>query len=391
MPERPLVLLDALLVDPEPTGVGRSILELVAALGARDRGLDFGVLATHPELFAEAAGRPGWRVIPCPGARGGVLRKSLFTQAALPRLAARSGAALLHSLQFVAPLRPGCPSVVTVHDLAYRLFPGTVEQPRRAYYGALVPATLRRAAAVVTNSEATAADVAREFPFTRGRITVTPFGTPSWVWRQPAASAPAGPEADAPYVFVGTLEPRKNLGRLLEAYRVFLDRQAAEAQPAPPLVLVGAPGWGDSQLRVPIRRLLQRGKLRLEGYCGPDRLWGIYRSARALLFPSLHEGFGFPILEAMAAGLPVVTADRGAMREVAGEAALLVDPEDTETIVAALARLEADAPLRAAMTAAGHARAREWSWERTAAATVEVYRRVIATGQGARVDEWGRK
>lgn len=377
MAERPLVLLDALLVQPEPTGVGRSILELTRALAARDRGFDFGLLTTHPEAFAPLEGVPGWRVLTCAGARGGTLRKALYTQFALPALATRLRAAVLHSLQFVAPLRLPCRSVVTVHDLAFQRFPGTVELPRRWYYEALVPATLRRAGRVVTNSQATAEDVAALFPSVGGRLRVTPFGTPSWVWEQPDRRREG--EAGGPFLFVGTLEPRKNLPRILEAFRRFRDRaEAAGGSPPPVLSLVGGRGWGDSPLREPIRALTARGALRLEGYCQPARLWELYGAARALLFPSLHEGFGFPILEAMAAGLPVLTADRGAMREVAGDAALLVDPDDIEAIADGLARLDRDAALRARLIARGRERAREWSWERTAAATVGVYEELLA-------------
>jgi hypothetical protein len=112
------VVLDALLVNRQPTGVGRAILELTTALAAEDRGLDFLVAATEPAMFDALARRPHWRVLACPAARGGTLRKAWFTQTGLPRLSREAGAVLLHSMNFVAPLRPGCRSVVTVCDLA---------------------------------------------------------------------------------------------------------------------------------------------------------------------------------------------------------------------------------------------------------------------------------
>ncbi len=383
VPERGCIVLDALLVRPGVTGVGRSILELTRALAAADRDLDFHLLCTHPEMFGFLAGVNGWTVHACPGARGGTLRKALHAQAVLPGLVRRLRGDLLHSLQFVAPLRLARPSVVTVHDLSYLRFSGTVEQPRRAYYRVCVPATLRRAARILTNSAATAADVKDAFPEVAGRVRVTRFGTPSWVWDRPARTGPVAP--DAPFLFVGTLEPRKNLERLLRAYRRFrsLREEEGQVRTAPRLVLAGGRGWLDSALRELIRPLHATGRLELAGYCDLDHLWELYVSARALLLPSLHEGFGFPILEAMAAGLPVMTADRGAMREVAGNAALLVDPESEPALVQGLQRLADDSELREQLATRGRARARALSWERTAAETVAVYGEVL-TADAAR-------
>lgn len=372
---RPRVVLDALLVRPQPTGVGRSILELTAALAVRDRGLDFDVLATHPRMFPHLEGRAGWRVVACPGAAGGTLRKALYTQAIMPAVLRRLRADLLHCLQFTGPLRAPCPLVVTVHDLGYLRFPGTVEEPRRSYYRLLVPRLLARAAAIVCNSRATADDVASRFPAVAPRVAVTPFGTPSWVWQKDATRPGAAP--DAPFLFVGTLEPRKNLEALLRAYADLRARRRAADRLVPPLVLVGGRGWKDSTLRSLITDLQQAGALTVHDYCGVDELWEHYRLARALLFPSLHEGFGFPILEAMAAGVPVLTSDRGAMAEVAGDAALLVDPEDHPALVAAMQRLIDDDDLCEDLARRGPARARPWTWERTADATVAVYEKVL--------------
>ena len=380
---RPLVVLDGLLVNERPTGVGRSILELVGALAARDRGFRFLVLATHPGMFAPVMDAPHWRVLDCPGARGGTMRKAWFTQGQLPRLCRREGADLLHSLQFVAPVRLSCPSVVTVHDLAYRDFPGTVEQPRRGYYQLLVPRTLRRAQAVVTNSQATAQDTLRHFPELAGRVQATPFGTPSWVWSQPDHGEPASDEKPF-FLFVGTLEPRKNLENLLRAYIRFLADQRALERPAgqvPGLRLIGGKGWRDSELLRVMDPLLESGDLEVLDYCGTADLWRSYRSARALLFPSLHEGFGFPILEAMAASLPVMTSGRGAMAEVAGGHALLVDPLDTAEMASAMDALAWDESLRQELVLAGPDHARRWSWEVTAEATCQVYRRVLGVAE----------
>ena len=376
MSERPLVVWDGLLVRSQPTGVGRSILELARAMSACDRGLEFAVLATHPEMFSFLAGLSHWQVWPCPPARGGVLRKALFTQITLPRLLKRRRAHLLHCLQFVVPWRCPCPVVTTVHDLGYLHYPHTVEQPRRFYYRLAVPRSLGKSARIVTNSAATAREVSETFPGIGSRVTATPFGTPSWVYRhQPQLQERP---LDAPFLFVGTLEPRKNVDGLLTAYELFLRdcRRQGGAEP-PDLVLVGGQGWRDSRLRGQIAALQRKGKLRLAGYCQTETLWDWYCSARALLFPSLHEGFGFPILEAMAAGLPVLTARRGAMQEVAGDAAVLVDPADPADIAAGLTMIHSQSDLRSRLVAAGQERIRVWNWDRTAAATVAVYEEIL--------------
>ena len=372
---RPLVVLDALLLRPNPTGVGRSILELTGALAAAARGCDFAVLCTCPDLLAHLEERPGWRLIPCPGAAGGTLRKAVWTQAVMPRLLRRLGADLLHCLQFAAPLRCPCPTVVTVHDLGYLRFPETVEEPRRSYYRWLVPRSLGRAAAIVCNSEATADDVRSRFPDCGARVRTTPFGMPTWVREQ----AHAGPDRapGAPFLFVGTLEPRKNLERLLLAYRAFMTEREGLGEATPRLVLVGGRGWKDSGLRGLLSSLTGSGQVTVLDYCGPEELWRQYGLARALLFPSLHEGFGFPILEAMAAGLPVLTSDRGAMAEVAGDAALMVDPTDLSALQDGMRRLADDATLCRVLAARGQERWPLWTWDRTARATVETYRLVL--------------
>jgi alpha-1,3-rhamnosyl/mannosyltransferase len=289
-------------------------------------------------------------------------------------------------MQFLVPLRCPCPQVATVHDMAWRLFPATIEEPRRSYYRWLVPRSLKHVDAVVANSNATAADTIDLFPETAAKIHVTPHGTPRWVLNRPRPSKTGELTAGRPYfLFVGTLEPRKNLYRLLAAYEAFLASETARTvsdDELPDLVFVGGRGWKEAKLRDRMADLQGQDRLHLRNYVSLDELWGLYCSALALVFPSLHEGFGLPILEAMAAGLPVLTADRSGCAEVAGEAALLVDPENTGEIASGLTRLAFDPGLREKLAAAGRDRRRNWSWSRTADLTVSVYHQVLATGTG---------
>lgn len=378
MTNAPHIVLDALLVGPHPTGVGRSILELTRALAERERSLTFTVLVTHPDPFDFLAGRSEWSVVPCRQAAGSTWRKALFTQFALPGLCRRLKADLLHSLQFIVPLRCPCRRVVTVHDLAWKSHAGILQTSRRLYYDALVPRSLAVADAVVTNSESTAREVRDFLPAHGDRVFVTPFGTPSWVWEM--KELPPAPNRERYFLFVGTLEPRKNLERLLLAFEQFHAECVGEGRDLaaiPGLKLAGARGWNDGPLRRRMRGLASRGLLEVLDYCPPPRLWELYSRSSGLVFPSLQEGFGFPILEAMAAGCPVLTSDRGAMREVAGEQAVFVEPEDLASLRRGLQVLAWDAEGNRTRRDAGRVRARMWDWSRTADATCEVYRRVL--------------
>lgn len=371
MSGRPVVVLEALAVRAQATGVAAGILELVAALAAVDRGCEFVVVAADRRPFAAVAGLPGWQVREV--AAGGPGGREWARQVLLPGLCRRLGAALVHGLQPVAPWAAPCPVLLTVHDMAWRTMPGVIAQPRRAWLQAAVPPSLRRARLLLANSEATATALAREFPALAGRVRAVPHGTPAW------ALAGVGEAIPAPgrpfFLFVGRLEPRKNLPRLLDAYERLLARTGGQA---PDLCLAGPPGWGLGPVRERLARPALAGRVRLAGWCSARELGALYATALALVFPSLDEGFGLPVVEAMACGLPVLTSDRGATAEVAGDDALLVDPGDTAALAEALARLAGDDALRRRLAAGGRRRAAAWTWARTADLTAACYREAMA-------------
>jgi O-antigen biosynthesis alpha-1,3-mannosyltransferase len=176
---------------------------------------------------------------------------------------------------------------------------------------------------------------------------------------------------------VGTLEPRKNLVVVLEAYRLLRQRV-----PVPPkLLIVGGQGWGDHALNSLIRKGELKGGVQLLGFVPDDQLFALYRSARMLLYPSLQEGFGLPVLEAMACGCPVITANTSSLPEVAGDAAILADPSDAPGLADAIHKLLTDDALARELSQKGLRRAAQFSWERCARQTVDVYRALLEGGR----------
>jgi glycosyltransferase involved in cell wall biosynthesis len=280
-----------------------------------------------------------------PGRLAAVVRDAGWYLGALPVLA--RDADVLHCPSYRAPLRSRTPVVVTVHDLAAFRHPETFNRWSRTYSRAIVPAVVRAARRVIAVSEFTKQELVALLRVPAEQVRVVPNGLDP-------PFAPDGPAAEGDYVLaVGTREPRKNLQRLAQA-AARLDVE---------LRVVGVRGWGRVELPSSVRLL---------GEVGDDDLAALYRGARCLAYPSLYEGFGLPVLEALACGCPVVTSAGGACAEVAGGAALLVDPLDVGSIAAGIE--SADGRFREA----GIARAGQFTWEAAAAATVEVYREAAA-------------
>ena len=258
--------------------------------------------------------------------------------------------------------------VVTIHDLFFMQAPDRTQAEIRRDYPQLTPAHARRADAIVTPSAYTGRLV-QAFGVPAERIHVCSLGAPRW---QTLGSGPNLPP-DGCVLFMGTLEPRKNVGLLLDAY----ERLTQRLSDVPELILAGgaspdAAPWLDRIHRAPLA-----GRVRHIGYVPHEEREACYARARVLVLPSLDEGFGLPVLEAMSAGIPVVVSNRGALPEVVGDAADLVDASDADGLAVALERLLTDREWAECRARAGLARAATFTWDRTAANLRAAYQTAV--------------
>jgi glycosyltransferase involved in cell wall biosynthesis len=300
-----------------------------------------------------------------------------WEQLVAPAMLARDGIDVVHAPVNVSPHFTSRPTVVTVHDLAFRLFPEQYPGLKRRYLDALTRRSVEQADQVIAVSENTRADLLRAYRVNPERVHVVPNGVdPSLrTIEDPTSLARFRERHHLPEQFIlalSTLQPRKNLITLLRAWA------RLDASSRVPLVVTGAPGWKVDPIFEEVRALGIADQVRFAGYAASDELAYWYSAATLFVYPSLYEGFGLPVLEAMACGTPVVSSNASSLPEVAGDAALLVDPRDVNGLAAAIDRLAHDPTLRADMTNRGFARARKFSWARTARETVKVYRLAAA-------------
>jgi glycosyltransferase involved in cell wall biosynthesis len=284
-------------------------------------------------------------------------------QAWLPWAAFRAKVDLLHTLAFPTPVLWRGRAAMTVHDATPWLHPDAISTGMRVYYGPLFPQAIARAAAVFTVSEASRDDLVRAANVQRALVHVTPNGVAPAFFEAVSAERPR-----APYLLaVGTLEPRKNLPTLFDAFRA-LRREGRDLE----LVLVGRQGWG-SLVQPPDLA----PHLRLTGVVDDAQLAALYAGAAVYVLPSTYEGFGLPLAEAMAAGAPCVASDIPALREVGGDAVRYANPQDPASFAAALAAALDARDETSRLAAAARERARRFRWEVTAEATLRVYRDVV--------------
>jgi glycosyltransferase involved in cell wall biosynthesis len=298
-------------------------------------------------------------------------RRVLAEQTALPRAVRRTDVKLLHNLFTTAPALPPVFQVTTILDVIYRRFPETHPGLLALGMRALVPLAARRSKRILTLSEASKKDIVRFLGVSAERVDVTYLGPglDSSVRPVPEAEVRRQLElGESPIVLtVSAKRPHKNLERLLDAFG------GVEHDHAPLLVVPGYPTPFESELR---ERAEQRtpGRVRFAGWVDDATLEGLYRAATCFVFPSLAEGFGLPVLEALARGLPVTCSNASSLPEIAGDAAIYFDPYDTNAITRSLEQLLGDQSLRSRLAEAGRERAGLFSWRAAAERTIESYR-----------------
>jgi glycosyltransferase involved in cell wall biosynthesis len=366
--EQPLVLVDGDTVGRRRTGDESYTVNLLRELPAAAPELSFACSLRDP------AGLPA--DVPQSVRRLALDVASPYRRIpfAFPALARRESAALAHLQYFAAPRLP-CPAVVTVHDISYARAPELFSRRDRGLFR-LVRGSLRRAARVIAVSEFTRADVTDLYGLDPDKVVAIPNGV-GGAFRPVADAADRVHDRfgiDRPYVLcVGALQARKNVPLAIQAYALLMGR-GTECE----LVVAGGDRGGRLDVLDAILRERLTGRVHLVGHVDDAELPALYSGARALVFPSLYEGFGLPALEAMACGTPVIASNTTGLAEAVGDAGLTIDPHSAQELAEALGRVLNDDALRARLVAAGHARAAEYTWDRAARATAEIYRAALA-------------
>jgi glycosyltransferase involved in cell wall biosynthesis len=366
--------LDARTATAHFPGIGRYVVNLAQAmipLLGQDERLIFLRDPTKPsrwDLTALAGERVQVVDVPCSPF-------SLRQQWAVPRLLARLRADLYHSPYYLMPYRPGLPTVVTMYDLIPVLFPQQVSIPARLLFRWMTALALRAASRVIVISQATRRDLLTFYRLPPQKVMAIPLAAdPAFSPQSPAEIERVRRKYALPehyLLYLGINKPHKNLTRLLEAW-------AQVTQHAIRNTLVVAGAW-DPRYPEPQQRAETLGLENIVRFLGPvpeADLPALYSAATLFVFPSLYEGFGLPVLEAMACGTPVVCSNTSSLPEVAGDAAIMVNPLDVDELAAAMERVLMDQALREEMTGKGRAQAGRFSWERTARETLQVYESV---------------
>lgn len=365
--------IDARPLAGPPAGIRTYLSELLKAVARLDAGHEFILYAHRPLAFDAPDGRFQFRIRRTLKGFG-----PIWLQLYGPRLAGADDVDLFWGAHFLLPLwlPRRMPAVVTIYDLVPFLFPETMQPSNYLVTRIFLPPSLARAQRIMVISESVAADVRRVFRISPDRIqVVTPGVRAGFLPRDPVEARRRiaerlGLDPQRPYLLtVGTVEPRKNLLTLVNTLASLPRATRARF----PLMVAGAPGWKTSALQDAAMPLVQEGTVRFLGFVNHDDLPWLYAGAALFLFPSLYEGFGIPVVEAMASGIPVVASDIPVIREVAGNAGVFVAPTASEAWGKAIVNLLDDPSRQAQMRERGLAQAARYTFEQSAQRLLDVF------------------
>lgn len=370
--------IDATPLPPQPVGAGNYIIQLIRALATSKAEFEFVIYAQESgrELIA-APLSPNleWVIVPdqSPGIR------LIWEQAFLPKVVKKSGVQILHSLHYTRPMNLSCASVVTFHDMTFFLFPQLHTYFKRIFFPLAIRQSARKADALIAVSESTRQDSIRLLRISPNKIHTVRSGINEeyHLITEPSLLEACRQKYNLPekfILFVGMVEPRKNLPLLLNVYA-----KLALQVDCPPLVVVGRFGWMVEDIFQQVRKLNLQNKIHFTGYIPGQDLPIVYNLAQIFVYPSIYEGFGFPPLEAMACGTPVITSAVSAMLEHVGDAGMLVPPQDEEALLQAMLSVLTDRVLHQQLSIKGQAQAKQFTWQRTAQETLNLYRQIATS------------
>jgi glycosyltransferase involved in cell wall biosynthesis len=366
------IAFDAHMIGERETGNESYALNLLRGLATLpDDDNQYAVLTPRPQALREAVSLPTrFQVV-----RVRPAASALRIPFGIPLAVRASKSELLH-VTYIAPPWPGCPTVVAVHDLSYLAHPEWISRRVRFTLNRLVPRSVRAAARVIAISDYTKQDLVRRYGLPAEKIVVVPLAAGANFTPLPDAPArplPAG--IREPFILaVGNLEPRKNLATLIEAFAEMVRQQTFAGQ----LVIAGKAKYRGADAAGAVARLGLEGRVIFTGFVDDETLRLLYNRATLFAYPSLYEGFGLPLLEAMACGCPVVASNATAIPQTAGDAAILVDSTSVAALTAAIARVVSDPELARRLSVEGRAHAARFSWTRTAELTRRVYQEALS-------------
>jgi len=368
--------IDATALPEQPVGAGNYIIQLVTAYAKMD--LDFEFLVYVQKNKRDLFDIPNnenlrWEIV----SDKSPMKRLIWEQTTFPRLVQRSDLALLHSLHYTQPVRLGCRSVVTIHDMTFFLFPDLHTRSKRMFFPFAIRSSVRRADALIAISESTRQDSIRLLGVSPQKIFTTQLGITEEfrVVTDNVLLSKVLQQYDLPEAFVlyvGLVEPRKNIPFLIRAYKSLVDEGIKHN-----LVIVGRIGWMYQEVFKQIEELGLEDRVQFTGYMPQDDLPMVYNLASLFVYPTKYEGFGLPALEAMACGTPVVTTAISSLPEIVGDAGMLIPPGDEQALAGAMAKVLSDSTLYNQLRTRGLQRSEHFTWERTAQGTLKVYQQVL--------------